>query len=90
MQTYGMIANAKIKKELEIVEARAGKSSMYYLIPKKEVTEANECIPYVAKAPKIVPKKRGSSVPTKRYTHGTPTDHIGKRIGIRERLHKEF
>ena len=63
MQTYGMIANAKIKKELEIVEARAGKSSMYYLIPKKEVTEANECIPYVAKAPKIVPK-RGSSVPT--------------------------
>ena len=80
MQIYGMIANAKIKKKLEIVEARAGKSSMYYLIPKKEVTEANECIPYVAKAPKIVPKKRGSSVPTKRYTHGTPTDHIGKFI----------
>ena len=52
---------------------------MYYLIPKKEVAEANECIPYVAKAPKIVPKKRESSVPTKRNTHGTP-DHIGKFI----------
>ena len=34
------LANAKIKKKLEIVEARAGKSSMYYLIPKKEVTGA--------------------------------------------------